>query len=343
MIPKCEIKIILDNDKSEYETGEIISGKVLVNVNKDFKCRSLTLDLFWRTHGYGSKDFEITRTLTLKKDNELWLKGDEYSFPFDFDALNGPITLLRDDLQVIWYIEAKLMTFYFGNFKTEKSIVINPGIKKMISANEYNFGNGKTTQMQQEFHDKFIGNHFYIILGCFFIFTGLLFLLIGNSDHKIPIIIFSILWSFLGIYLILSKALGKWVQGVLGNVYFSINHDASKAGDLISCRIKLTPNTNVIIKSLSIKFICTESLVFDEDDTHGRVNNILYEKEETALENEFLSKYNTLSKDISFQIPIDAVPTFKGNYNEISWIFKASIKSKSCPKWVGKMEVIVSP
>lgn len=339
---KCDIEIIFDHEKRIYMFGDPIVGKVKVKANTNYKCKKITIDLLWKTHGTGNTDTGTT-TFTIKNNEEIFVSGEEYIYPFTLIAPTGPITFLNDDPQIIWYIKASIINYVNFNIFKEETFVLTPSKDTKIKATEYVFGNQKTLQEKRAFHNEFIGNHTYIILGLFFSIPGLLIFTAGIIEQITTNIVFGSLLFIIGFtitYLTMKQNIALYF---LGKVNFSINKTAVKAGQLFTSTIKIEPKANTCLSKVQIKLRGVKSITYDYGDDHETNELVIYDENITVSENEYLQKYRTYDKEIDLSIPEDSCPTFIGLYNKINWIVTATISVKNRPKWRDKLEIIVSP
>ena len=131
---KCDLKVVVDRPDKKYKFGETVTGVVEVRVNKECRCRKLTLTREWRTHGRGN------RVSGDKKDTILyegtWSPGEEISYSFEIDLPNGPTTYHGHYLNVDWYIKARADIPWAIDPKAETEVLLDPG----EDAQEINYG-----------------------------------------------------------------------------------------------------------------------------------------------------------------------------------------------------------
>ena len=73
---KCQLAVQLDEPERIYQGGDIVRGVVTVNVQSKVKCKKLTIEAGWATHGRGNVDGSISETAT--EFPEEWVPGKEY-------------------------------------------------------------------------------------------------------------------------------------------------------------------------------------------------------------------------------------------------------------------------
>ena len=61
---KCQLAVQLDEPERIYQGGDIVRGVVTVNVQSKVKCKKLTIEAGWATHGRGNVDSSISETAT---------------------------------------------------------------------------------------------------------------------------------------------------------------------------------------------------------------------------------------------------------------------------------------
>lgn len=340
---KCDIRIVFDNKDRMYKLNSIITGKVVIKVNKDFKCRSVTLDLLWRTNGAGSPDTEVVKQVTLSTDESLWKIGTVLSFPFKIDAPNGPVSYNSNDLKIYWILKANVKTYLYNTIEYERTFTLLPTSDKSLNLKDYNYGNGKTLKEEKKFEKDYVGHSPYVILYLVITIPSLILLFSGIIDNDIFRIVLSLPFIAIGHYLIYSKVKNRIALSKLGKVKVSLNKNFVKAGDTVTCKIAIEPTESIYIKDITIVFNGAKELTNTSGESDKTYANILHEEKKVIIENEFIAKYDTFTEDVDFTIPNNAKPTFISFRNKLTWYFTVTINTSYRPKWEDKFDILVCP
>lgn len=340
---KCDIKIVFDSNNSVYKLNSIITGKIVIKVNKDFKCRKVLLDLLWRTDGAGSQDTETVKQISLSIDESLWKSETVHSFPFKIDAPNGPVSYNSNDLKIYWLLKAKVKTYLYNTIEKEKTFTLLHMDDDSLILKKYNYGNGKTLQEEKVFEKEYVGNSPYIILFLIFTIPSLILLFSGILEKDIFRVILSLPFIIIGVKVIYSKVINKIALLKLGKVKIALNKDYVKPGDRVTCNIAIEPTESIYIKNITIVFNGAKELTDTTGESDKTYTNILHEEKKVIIENGYIAKYDTFSEEVDFLIPNNAKPTFISYNNKLTWYFTVIISTKSRPKWEDKFDILVCP
>lgn len=102
---KCDLRIRFDREDANYGAGELVTGKVLVDVDAKVRCKALTITPTWRTHGKGN-------VVSGKRDVQIlfegeWSAGTQVAYPFEFRIPDGPFSYHGKLFNLDWYLEAR--------------------------------------------------------------------------------------------------------------------------------------------------------------------------------------------------------------------------------------------
>lgn len=133
-----KIAIRLHQREKRYQPGQKISGDVVVNTDRDWTCNALTVELGWRTDGYGREDSAICETVLLGKKS--WKAGKEYRCAFAIKAPAGPETYTGELLNISWYLSAEADIPWAPDPRTETRIELNVDGALKCGAGSYQSG-----------------------------------------------------------------------------------------------------------------------------------------------------------------------------------------------------------
>jgi len=121
---KCDLSIELDQPERRYRPGDIITGLVRVEVDRETKCEGLTLSYQWRTHGRGNRaeGFELPDELFRGQ----WRPGT-YTYPFRIVCPHEPVTYHGEALNLDWYLDARTDVPWAIDAKTSVDFFVDYG------------------------------------------------------------------------------------------------------------------------------------------------------------------------------------------------------------------------
>lgn len=89
------------------EPGQVVEGRVLVDVFEGVEFRELQVRFLWHTEGRGNRVTGEGGTETLVRDG-TWSAGSSHAFPFSISVPSGPMSYGGEILKVLWALEARL-------------------------------------------------------------------------------------------------------------------------------------------------------------------------------------------------------------------------------------------
>ncbi len=86
----CKLRIHLDEPEKVRRGGDVVTGTITIQCEKDTNCKGLVVSTTWSTHGRGNIDTGIGEEVTLYQG--LWQAGKEYKYPYSLKSASWPPT-----------------------------------------------------------------------------------------------------------------------------------------------------------------------------------------------------------------------------------------------------------
>jgi hypothetical protein len=121
---RCDVQIVLDRPDRKYRGGEKVTGSVMVEVTETVRCRALTLERYWQTHGRGNRASGGRYAGPLFEGE--WAPGT-YVYPFEFIAPASPLTYYGHYLNIDHYLHARADIPWSSDPRSTIEFVVEPG------------------------------------------------------------------------------------------------------------------------------------------------------------------------------------------------------------------------
>lgn len=312
----CRINIEFDESKRSYTGGEPISGKVIVAVDSDVRCKGLSVRCYWATHGRGNVTQGQADTSTLFEGD--WLAGKEYQYPFKLATAAWPPTYYGNLINVSHFVEAHAKLPWIKDPKQTAEFT--------VIATDAPEGSAPTTKSS---------NNFWVtlILGPIAVVVLLLF---------IPLLL--IMLPFVGIL-----GFGYWMFKIVipgrvtGKVQFETQPAVVVAGESISGFCEFTPKTTSPIQGITWTVKCTEKCISGSGTkasthTHPLVSQVFELAPAGILKSGERQRF-----EFKFPVPPQANPTLKLTHNEILWTSEFRVDIPKWPDWIKEIPFVVKP
>lgn len=335
---KCELSIQLDEPDRTYEHGELVTGRLIVEVFDAVRCDGLSIQHRWKTHGRGNTDQGIA-------DSEVvfvgeWEEPGTYEYEFEFTQPNGPQTYHGYHLNVDWYVYATVDI----PWALDPDAEVDHLARYTGSREAYVIGSEDNLESSDE--------QMQGCLGC----------LGGVGLTLVFVALFSV-WSFLqdgegaslAIGLVLFAVGGglAWMafsrilaSNKLGEIEVSFDPERAFPGEEVTCRVSITPPKSTELNGLEHILSAAEVVVRGSGTNKSTYRKDLFEASATSdwTGPETLEGGVEHLFEQTFVIPEDAPPSFdSGDDNKLEWLVETHVDIPSWPDWSGRDTLIVVP
>ena len=314
---KCELAVQLDEPDRIYQGGDIVRGVVTVNVESKVKCKKLTIEAGWATHGRGNVDGSTSETAT--EFPEEWVPGKEYRYPFELTAARWPPTYHGTYLSVDHYINAQAYLAWAFDPKASAPYQV--------------FAADGPDAMEEKPQTGSL--------------VGLIFLAIFLFVFAILILFNPLFWVFGGIIGLLAG--GWWFtwrylpKRMLGEVGFEFARDKFIPGEILEAELSLSPNSKVPINEIRFSVTGAERCVSGHGTNKKTYSKVVFQESVTVMEKGELKAAENLHIPLQLQLPTQPIFSLNLGSNNLTWSCEAHIDIPRWPDWKRSKTFIVYP
>ncbi len=341
----CDLTIELDRVNRIYHPGELVTGRVVVQVNSDCTCDNLTITRCWQTHGRGTQDDGGDQAIFLFQGT--WRAGDRIIHPFEFDLLpEGPFTYHGRYINIDWYLRVAADIPWAFDPKDETEFILAPGQHRPPSlAEELPSAEEDLNRRMVGLEDSRKGGLLCTLLGgaigagCWLGWARL------SQSVMVAtfLVVLACVLGVLGLCFAGRVLVRLMVARKLGPVLLSLGPRSIHPGGQITCEVRLQPPQPVVIKRVRAMIWCEESTIHDLGTNEITRTSKVY-KERTDVSQRVLlhpGELTTLSAQLL--VPADAPLSFSTCNNKVEWFARVRVDVPWCPDWVEQYDLTVRP
>ena len=318
-MPKCDLRIELDEPDRVYRGGETVSGVLTVRVDQNVKCDGLSIRTIWETHGKGNVARGVTdETVAFRGD---WSAGTTEQYRFELECGNWPPTYYGVHLNIDHYVEAQVDIPWAFDPKHKLPFRLLPKPDGSLETE---------TPKPVEFHGvggKIIGAIILVVLGA----VGIMFLF---HPCVWVLALGGVAWWFWTKYLPKKK---------LGAVQFNILTPHVAAGHNVQAEIVIQPGSAVPINQVKWKVLGEEVVVRGHGTNRKTYRHTIVEHTQTDAENTKLIAHEPNRFLLDFPIPSDAPMSLDLDDNDFKWSVQGYVDIPRWPDWKQTETIQVLP
>ena len=314
---KCQLAVQLDEPERIYQGGDIVRGVVTVNVESKVKCKKLTIEAGWATHGRGNVDSSISETAT--EFPEEWVPGKEYRYPFELTAARWPPTYHGTYLSVDHYINARAYLAW----------AFDP---KATAPYQVFAADGPDAMEEKPQTGSLIGLVFLAI----FLFVFAILILFNPFFWVLGGIVgfFAGGWWFIWRYL---------PKRMLGEVGFEFARDKFIPGEILEAELSLSPNSKVPVNEIRFSVTGAERCVSGHGTNKKTYSKVVFQDSVTVMDKGELKAAEDLRIPLQLQLPTQPIFSLNLGSNNLTWSCEAHIDIPRWPDWKRSKNFIVYP
>ena len=340
-----QLRILFDKSDRKYCSGDLVSGKVVVDAQKEFSCGGLQISYAWRTHGKGNQDTGAKESIELVKGDVHFLKGDHREFPFRFNAPAVPLTYHGHYVNVDWYLEAKLdvnrlkaLINVPSFFSVEEDFLLidsEPPLKDRLSKmgdgiTDYSPPSESSSSFSSLTDVLLLLTGIPIFFLAYFLFSG------GYPAAAILLIVFLIA-------LIVRKKIYDFAfksKIEIKEIYLTpVIHPGDRAG----CRIQFRIKSSIYLDQIATTVLAVEYAVSGWGTRSQSYTFTTHKVQYSKPYREELAAGRWILYECPLPIPANAPTTFTANNNSINWSIHLKIACKRWPSWEKTIPITISP
>lgn len=311
----CDLRIELEEQDRVYTGGEPIRGHVIVNVQKDVRCKGLIIKSGWSTHGRGNIDRGDAGSFEAFAGE--WRAGEEYRYAFDLPTAEWPPTYYGNYLNVSHQVEARAKLPWAFDPKAHAEFPVTATSSPDDLA---------PTKRQDSWPMGVVG---------WIIAAVLIALLSFAAIFLIPILLLigGIFWFFRS-YL---------PKSITGKVACTLEPERLKAGQSIRGSMVFTPKRNSQINGVTYKVICEEVCVSGSGSNRTTHRHELLGDSQVLLDATTLQRGEPQAFEFEYGIPESGAPSMDLSDNDLKWKVEMRVDIPRWPDFVKSFDLIVEP
>jgi hypothetical protein len=361
----CELKIVLDDDRTAFRGGETVSGVVEVRTDAEVRCKALTVDCHWQTHGKGTRVRGDSRETTLFQGT--WRADTRQQYAFSFQLPHGPFTYQGYYLNLAWFIRARADIPWALDPKAETEIAVtaDPTVEPQWSNLV-----ASVTDLPGALRDRIldpveasgppaqaskVGN--LLGIGCLAVFAIPVFGLIAVSVYQGVQLaqgkadpLEALIWIGVTLVLVSGMARGpikwlrnRWAKKRLGDITFDVEPLMLRAGESLSVRVGCRPAKSTVLQRALVRLEAEERVTSGSGTNRKTSRRRVYEHEELLPLDRALPAGLPFQHDIELRLPADAASSFIARDNRLDWTVTLDLDIPRWPDWSGERAILVHP
>lgn len=310
------------------EPGQIVYGRVEVEVLEDVEFREAQVRFLWHTEGKGNRVSGESGTETLARGGK-WLAGTTHGFSFQIAAPNGPLTYRGKILKVLWSLEARLDRSLLKTDLIEGIPVILEGRPDPELASL-----GPIPQEKDKLEAVKKGRvGTWVAVGSLFILMGLFYGAANGWELQTPGKVTTVLLVGGGLFTTLRGFWGRLGRGKLGEPTVNLSTTEVRRGEEIRFSLAIRPEQKTEIRSLEVILECEERVVHGHGQYQSRHKRTVFEKHLTLAKDQTIEPHRGLKKKGTLTLPLDAAPSFGAPHNQVIWWLRFRGDIVGWPDW----------
>jgi len=323
---KCDITIEFDRPDRTYQGGEIVTGQVHVDVNRDLTSHGIKLTRFWKTHGYGNTDRGEQVEEMLDTDSQL-TAGETRTYPFSFVADLQPLTYRGHHINIDHYVRVDVDVPWAIDPKLEEEYVLMAGEipAEMTGRRDEIIDFTPEKSAEASLAGKVVG---FVVLGVVLVALGAI------AIWLLPVVavVYGVIWTR-----------KKMVASRLGEVRLSTPHLVVGSGESWPLELKFTPRKHTQINGIQVKFQCQESATSGSGTNKKTRKHTLHDVRHTLEPAGSLTGGDEYRQSLPVLFPETEAYTFGGDSNKIVWTVEVRVDIPMFPDWTSSQTLQVLP
>lgn len=339
---KCELTIVIEDERREYRIGETVRGYLQVRVDSNCRCDGLTLTQEWSTHGRGNRTSGGQQVLRLFRGD--WKAGETHSYPFEFTIPEGPVTYHGHYLNVDHYLRAVADIPWAFDPKAERELLVSPAEKssKEDVAQSLDATSPDVPAVK-------VPPVFFWVFGALFMVPGLAFVVggatqVASGDFGGAVMaVFGAIFAVAGGVVVFLGLRNSIAERKLGPVIASAEPKVALPGEEISLALDFNPRAEARLNEITATLKGYESVTSGSGTNKSTYTHTLYEEKVVLRGNGRLFAREAQELAARVTLPKDAPPSFSASDNELTWEVEFHIDIASWPDWNTKVPLQVLP
>ncbi|MGI9516661.1 MAG: hypothetical protein ACR2NP_06440 [Pirellulaceae bacterium] len=320
---KCDLQIEFYRPDREFRTGETVQGWIRVRVNQDVKCRGLTLNCWWSTHGRGNQTRRNYYQQTLFQGE--WKAGEKYEYAFEFQPPASPLSYRGKYLNIDHYVLARVDIPWARDPKCREEFLWRPGNDAPVPDSAE-----PVIQPGTRRWPMIIGLNIAFILVLLFVFL---------SAQISPLFLLGLIAPLVIVWF----SLRSWLaQRKLGEVKWGTLAQAV-AGEPMPSLLQIGPLGNVQISAVTASITGHESVVSGSGTNRTTHSHKLFQQTKTLIKSPASKRGEVIELQPGIIFPMTRAFSVDLPDNKITWTVTLAIRLPMWPDWVQSRVVELLP
>lgn len=351
---RCELTIELDEPNGRFAAGGEVTGRVVVDVNKDCECRRLTIARRWKTRGRGSPASGSEHREVMCSGQ--WEAGQRHSIPFRLPLPNGPCSYQGRHLQVCWQLEASADIPGSENPTARTDFTVEPTGESPDGSyrtgdpdcSSYTDAEQRASSLREVFETGAV-----TVFGLLSIGLGAYFAVLMARAYRASetmdlwaSALFGLFFVGLGAGVIYAKVLRNTFADLkLGGIEADVAESTVAAGDDVQITVDIPPPSDVHVNAVGVRVVGKEKVVYRRGKHVRTWRHEFYDKDDVIqdsvdlrLEDGEAARFHK-----TMPIPAEAPPSFYSRRNDILWSVRLHVDIEGWPDWIETIPIDVVP
>lgn len=331
------IEILFDEPGRAYESGDAITGKVRVRVEKPTRCNGLMIFQAWYTHGKGNESEGHHDVLHLFEGD--WGAG-VHEYPFEFEAQSGPYTYHGRYLNLDWYLLARADVPWAFDPKDEQDFTLAPpadGIDQVPMLGEVSARAAQRDLVESlaPWGKLLVALMATLIGGAFGVY-GLVAGDVGFMGFGVISGAFAVGSALVGFY-------GLAGRRTLGQVEYDLPEKPCAPGAMARVGVHFTPRAGGQLSSISMTLRGFERVVSGSGTDAKTYTHDFYTQPLELSDAITIKAGERVDLEVLVPIPEDAPSSFASADNELGWALDLHVDITRWPDYKETRRIVVGP
>lgn len=328
---KCDIDINFDRSDRVYRGGEIVSGEVLVRVNKDINCNGIILSHYWRTHGRGNVTTGLKHTIPLCESQPLQA-GEELQLPFEFVSELWPLTYRGNFINLDHYVHVGVDVPWAIDPKHAEEFIVIPGQRPP----QFTGSRSELIDIQKQQAKDRKSRRTSLVLK---LMLGVITLSLLAAFTVLAFILVPLVICVGLIYWFRKKA----VSGRVGKVELATPVVVVGPGEDWPCVLEFTPKKTFRINEISARLLVQEIATSGSGTNKTTFRTALFDEKQIVLPAGQLTAGELVSEHLQIPLPDCDAWSLDVSNNILRWTIEVRIDIPRCPDWSQKTTLMMIP
>jgi len=319
-MPSVELQIAFDRPSRTYLSGERVTGTVIARPGEDVRCRGLSLEYFWRTHGRGNTDQgKSSKTMLFQGQ---WRAGKVERYRFQFPCPPGPPSYRGHYVNVDHYVRATARVSFVFDPHAQEEFTVLPAAGR---AGVHLPARYELTKPEKTSPTAGIISIVLLAMGIFFFMPlGLILIPAG--------LIVGYVWG------------RRWfAEQKIGEVTVDWPSDVVFSGSSAPLEVEFTPKRATTLNGITATLIGEEQSEAGGGTDKNTETLAFYSHPTRVAKREELAQGQQARFSVDIPIPPTRAFSFVAASNKVVWKLKLQIDIPLWPDWIESRELIVVP